>query len=133
MDGNTARRLAAMLQDQHALHAEVCEAPTVSDFLAQVRDARVVVASRLHAAILSLVAGVPVVAVAPQRKVTQLMDDAGLADYCVELQNVTAADLIRCIAAALDNESQLRSQVRVQAEFFRKDLRHTYDDIVGLA
>ncbi len=132
MDGNTAKHLAGMLQDKHGIHVEVRDAPAVSDYLAQVRDARVVVASRLHASILSLVAGVPVVAVAAQRKVARLMEDAGLADYCVELQNVTATDLIRCIAAALDNELRLRSQVRDCAERFRGALVQTYDDIVEL-
>lgn len=75
----------------------------------------------------------PVVAVAPQRKLVQLMEDAGLAAYCVELQEFSAGGLIRCLAGALDNESQLRPQVRDRAERFRKALAPMYDDIATRA
>ena len=133
MDGATARRLVSILHDEYSISADIGDAATVVDFLAQVRDARVVVASRLHAAILSLVAGVPVVAVAPQRKVTQLMDDAGLAEYCIDLKAVTADDLIPRIANALDNERRLRAHVRECTNRFRYTLVKTFDEIAALA
>ena len=133
MDGATAKRLAKTLLDQHAVRTEICNAPTVGDYLAQVQGARLVIASRLHGAILSLIAGAPVVALAPLRKVTQLMGDVGLAAYCVDLQNVTAADLVPRIAAALQNEPQLRAQVQDHTENFYRVLATVFDDIAAMA
>ena len=132
MDESVATELARRLLDKYSIRVEICDAPGVSDFLEHVRDARLVIASRLHAAILSLVAGAPVVAVAPLRKVTQLMEDVGLGAYCVELQSVTAADLIHRISTAMENESQVRGEIERRTQRFRRDLAKTYDDVAAL-
>lgn len=133
MDRPVAVRLAEMVQPRFSARIELCDAPRVLDFLAQVRGAQVVIASRLHGAILSLVSGVPVVAISPLPKVAQLMDDVGLSDYCVELQNFIAAALIDRISAALDHRPGLQRQVRERTQAFRAGLAQIYDDILALA
>lgn len=132
MDHPVAADLAKRLVDEYGVRAQICDAPGVLDFLRHVRDAHLVIASRLHAAILSLVAGAPVVGVAPLRKVTQLMEDVGLGAYCLELQSVTAEDLIHRISSALDNEPRLREEIERCTHSFRLDLAQTYSDLAAL-
>jgi polysaccharide pyruvyl transferase WcaK-like protein len=128
-DKPTAERLREMLRDQGVVHVELSEAPTVAQFLGYVREATMVIASRLHAAILSLVAGAPVIALAPVRKVSQLMQDAGMRDYCVELQRVSSESLLPRMASVLQHQGELRCQVREYVEQSRFALIRTYDDI----
>ena len=131
MDGDAATRLAALLREQ-GVTAEICDAPTPAEFIGHVREAAVVVASRMHAAVLSLVAGAPVVAVAPLRKLSRLMHDAGLDEYCVELQSVSAERLIPLLAHVLEHESELRAHASRYAQHSRAALGQTYDDLVRL-
>jgi polysaccharide pyruvyl transferase WcaK-like protein len=132
MDGPFAVRLKELIQPRFSSRIKVCDAPRVADFIAQVRGANIVIASRLHGAILSLVTGVPVVAISPIRKVTQLMDDVGLADYTVELQNFSSAGLIECIRSALDQRPGLQRQVTERVQTFCRALAQTYDDVLAL-
>lgn len=132
MDRDAAAQLAALLRARGVTEVETLESITVVQFLGHVREARLVVASRLHAAILSLVAGVPVVAVAALRKVRQLMHDAGLADYCVDLRSDPAEALIARIARALEREGELREQVQHYVRRSRCALAQTYDELGGV-
>ena len=132
MDRPTAVRLAGLIQPGFADRIELRDAMRVPDFLEQVRGARVVVASRLHGAILSLVTGAPVVAVSPLRKLTQLMSDIGLARYSVELQDFSAGDLVERIRAALDNGSDLRRDIKQRTQAYCAVLSQTYDDVLAL-
>ena len=132
MDRPVALRLSEAIRPQFSGKVELREVVRVTEFLAQVSGARLVVASRLHGAILSLVMGAPVVAISPQRKVAQLMEDVGLADYRVELQNFAPADLIDRIRAALDEGPHLRQRVRERTQVFSAALSKTYDDVLSL-
>lgn len=132
MDRPFAVRLKDLIQPRFSSRIKVCDAPRVPDFIAQVRGANIVIASRLHGAILSLVAGIPVVAISPIRKVTQLMADVGLANYTVELQNFTSADLIQCIHYALEQRPGLHRQVTERVQTFCMALARIYDEILAL-
>ena len=132
MDRPIAVRLNELIQPRFSSRVKLCDAPRVPDFIAQVRGANIVIASRLHGAILSLVTGVPVVAISPIRKVTQMMDDVGLADYAVELQHFSSADLIERIRSALEQRPALQRQVTERVQTFCNALARTYDDVLAL-
>jgi polysaccharide pyruvyl transferase WcaK-like protein len=132
MDRPFAVRLNELIQPRFSSRMKLCDAPRVGDFLAQVHGAHIVIASRLHGAILSLVTGVPVVAISPLRKVTQLMNDVGLADYTLELQNFTPADLIDRVQAALDQRPGLQRQITERVQTFYMSLARTYDEVLAL-
>jgi polysaccharide pyruvyl transferase WcaK-like protein len=132
MDRPFAMRLKELIQPRFSSHIKLCDAPRVGDFLDQVRGANLVIASRLHGAILSLVTGVPVVAISPIRKVAQLMDDVGLADYTVELQKFTSADLIERVRSALEQRPGLQRLIAERVKIFGMALARTYDDVLAL-
>jgi polysaccharide pyruvyl transferase WcaK-like protein len=107
-------------------------ARTVDEFLRAVGNARLVVASRLHAVILSLVTATPVVAISPARKVTQQMADCGLEDYCRDLHSLDAAALIECSARAMARRDELRSHIQARLKEMRRILERTFDDLAAV-
>ncbi len=103
----------------------------VDDYLAVTGPAQLVVASRLHAAILALVAGAPVVAVAEARKVRQLMGDVGLSDWFVGLHDAQPDTVWARVEAALSRREGLREHVAAQQRLLHASLATTYDELVS--
>lgn len=132
MDGADARRLMQMLAGRDVPDVEVCVTPTVADYVAQVRDADVVIGARLHGVILALVAGSPVVALSPLPKVERVMEDAGLAQFCLPLQSFRTPDLIDRVALALSRVHELRAHIASVNAQFRAQLMLTLDEVVAL-
>ncbi len=78
----------------HSLHPDA--------IVAELKNCRAAVAMRLHSAILSLCAGLPVVALSYEPKVSQAMARAGLADRTIDLRAFDAARLVELVEQALD-------------------------------
>lgn len=132
MDKPLAERIAAMViaRGAAANRVTVMAPESVSAFVADVRDAQVVVASRLHAAILSLAAGAPVVAVSYSRKVSQMMSDAGLREWSNDLHGLNLAQLLALLDRALDQSSVLRTIIQGVNADARQRLDREYDSLV---
>jgi polysaccharide pyruvyl transferase WcaK-like protein len=104
----------------------------VDDYLRAVQGATVVVASRLHALILALVAGTPVVGVSYARKVTQQMADAGLAACCLELATLSEPALTELIDHVLAQPEAMRAHVAATTARFHADLGGQFDRLAAL-
>jgi len=107
------------------------EVARVEEFCRVAGGAELMVASRLHAIILSAVAGTPVFALAYSRKVVQLMRDLDAPDQC---QRIAGLDREKCLEAfhlALSERSSLKSHIRAKVSAFRLNLEATYDDMVA--
>lgn len=72
----------------------------LDSLLAVLADADVVVASRYHALVATLLAGRGVVAVAHAAKDAALLDRAGLDAYVLDIATVSADDVLEAVAAA---------------------------------
>lgn len=131
MDPPAAQRVASKMA--RAAAARCTQEPIVSvdDYLAVTGPARLVVASRLHAAILALVAGAPVVAIAEARKVRQLMADVGLSEWFMGLHEAQAPAVWAKVQAALARQEGLREHVGAQQRSLRASLAATYDELVA--
>jgi polysaccharide pyruvyl transferase WcaK-like protein len=121
-----ARVTARMKTDAGVSMADV---NTVDDFVSAVSGAELVVASRLHAVILSLVAGTPVIAVSPARKVRQQMIDVGLADYCFDLRSVQASALLSRVQTAVVQRQELYGLISSRVKELRKQLDGAFDQL----
>lgn len=104
----------------------------VDDYLRLVQGASVVVASRLHALILALVAGTPVVGVSYARKVTQQMTDAGLAACCLELATLSESALLERIDRVLAQPEAMREHIAATTARFHADLAGQFDRLAAL-
>lgn len=105
---------------------------SVDDYLRAVQGAQLVLASRLHALILALVAGTPVVGVSYARKVTQQMSDAGLAPYCLELATLQRDELLARVDRALAEQDAVRTAISATVAGFHADLDHRFDELAAL-
>lgn len=83
--------LPADLRDQVVVDGRFHRPEELVDVLSQ-HD--LTVATRMHAAILSLVGGTPVVPIAYERKTRDLFHDLGAADLLVDIHGITAGQLI---------------------------------------
>jgi polysaccharide pyruvyl transferase WcaK-like protein len=108
----------------------MAEVKTVNDFVLAVRDAELVIGSRLHALILSLVAGTPIIAISPGRKVRQQMIDVGLEDYCLELKTLQAGALLSRMQTALDRRDELRKLISLRVHELLEKLEEAFDRLV---
>jgi polysaccharide pyruvyl transferase WcaK-like protein len=133
MDSDDAHELARALAQRGVGEVPVARVSNVDDYLHAVAGACVVVASRLHAVILALVAGCPVVALSHLPKVDRLMRDAGLGDYCMPLQCAAAGHLASAAVRAANDAAGLRTQVRYAHHTFRTQLTTTFDAVARLA
>lgn len=132
MDATPVHRVANMLKERRQEMWEICDAPTVQSYLAAVRGAHFVIASRLHALILAIVAGSPVIAVSYSRKVRQLMQDVGLEEYCVDLPAATSVTLMQLATSVLKDAASVRAHIVGQATASRVALASAYDEMLRL-
>jgi polysaccharide pyruvyl transferase WcaK-like protein len=97
-----------------------------------VSGAELTIASRLHATILALVAGTPVIAVSPARKVRQQMIDVGLEDYCCDLKSLQAPALLSLVQTALVQRQELNRRISLRVKEFRKQLDDAFDQLAEI-
>lgn len=136
MDAPVAHKIAERLRQRLAGDPAACDrvqvrlSRTVDEYVALAGQADVVLASRLHGVILSLVAGTPVVGIAYIRKVSQVMADANIVDYCLELRGSSAERLTAMVREALDKQAALREHIAAINAKFRAALEREYETIV---
>lgn len=133
MDVEDARNLARLLSEVGVGNVTVLDSPRVADFLQNVHGADLVVASRLHAVILSLIVGCPVVAVGHLPKVGAVMHQLGMDDFSLSLKGIDGGALTDAVVSALEQTVRLRSVVNTGCARLRSDLQDTFDRIAALA
>jgi polysaccharide pyruvyl transferase WcaK-like protein len=132
MDGDDARQLERSLSERGAATVTLCKTPTVTDFLLQVGGAELVIASRLHAVILSLITGAPVVAVAHLAKVDAAMKAVGLDEFCLAMKDVGADDLVALSERAYVARQALARQVKQANSRLKSELEATFNALASL-
>lgn len=89
-DAAVARRMVALLPDDVRPHVEVeARHHTPGQILAAYGAADLVVATRMHAAILALCAGTPALPIAYEFKTAELFGALGLGDWVTDIETVT--------------------------------------------
>ena len=130
MDPPVAEQIAARMNGGSRI--SIADVRNVDDFVNAVLDAQLVIASRLHAVILSLLAGTAVVAIAPARKVTQQMLDFGFERYCVEMQGLRPAALLAAVDGALARRRDIRRSIDLRLGELRKNLNASFEQLAAV-
>lgn len=99
----------------------------VSGLMETLRMADIVVATRFHGALLPLQLGVPVLGICYYRKTAELLQDVGLGDYHLDLDNFSSTALIEKYRLLLKNSDALSKAL----ESPLKRYRHLLDDQYG--
>ncbi|HEU4622345.1 MAG TPA: polysaccharide pyruvyl transferase family protein [Burkholderiaceae bacterium] len=126
MDRSAVERVTALIDERYDGRWEVRDIEGVDAYLQEARAARVVLASRLHGAILAFVAGTPVVAVAPLPKVSQLMLELDLSQCCMDLRDVSITGLVARLEYTLHHETAMREHIRARTAHWRAALDEVF-------
>jgi colanic acid/amylovoran biosynthesis protein len=87
------------------------------------------IATRMHAAIQSLVVGTPVVPIAYEYKTTQLAARLGISEYTLDIMSVTGPALIDVVDRFIGDLDGLRSQLAARVEEQRAAAAHGMEQL----
>jgi polysaccharide pyruvyl transferase WcaK-like protein len=102
---------------------------SVEGLLSQIAATDIVVATRFHNVLLSLLCDKPVIAISFHHKCESLMSDMGLSAYCLDIGELNAERLIEKFRDLNSNASKLKPLVREKLSEFRKALDEQYQFI----
>ena len=120
------------LRMENAAETLVVAATTVDEYLAAVRGASVLVGSRLHALILAMVAGTPLIAVSGVRKVHQLFVDIGLPDHAFDIRSLDTPALLARVGEVIGDPEPLQRHVFTTTRKFHPQLDRQFDRLAQL-
>lgn len=106
-------------------------AASVQEVLSQLNGTDVVVASRFHNVLLALMLGKPVLAVSYHEKVDALMADAGLTEFCQDIENINVEKMIQQFSQLEKEAKHIRARLLRNAEARRAALEIQYRQIFG--
>jgi polysaccharide pyruvyl transferase WcaK-like protein len=104
-------------------------ASSVDHLLSQLAATDVVVATRFHNVVFSLVLNRPVISISFHHKCASLMSDMGLSEYCQDINQLDADKLIRQFCHIEKNVEKLRCMIQQKTEVFCKALDQQYNAI----
>jgi len=99
---------------------------SVEDLLAQIAETDLVVATRFHNVLLSLVCNKPVISIAFHHKCESLMSAMGLSEYCLNINDLKAEQLIEKFCDLERNSDEIKWSIREKTSQFRAALDQQY-------
>jgi polysaccharide pyruvyl transferase WcaK-like protein len=116
----------AVYSEEHIIDEPIC---SVEDLLSQIVATDVVVATRFHNILLALLCGKPVISISFHHKCESLMRAMGLSQYCLNINDLKADQLIKVLRDLKENHSEIKSAIREKAGEFREALNEQYQII----
>ena len=101
-------------------------ADSVEGILSALAATDVVVATRFHNVLLSLLLNRPVIAISFHHKCVSLMNQMGLSEYCHDISHMNAGRLIAQFQELERNSSEVRETIRESVEAQRRALDEQY-------
>jgi colanic acid/amylovoran biosynthesis protein len=114
------RRIMGLLR--HAEHATLLERDlTPVELVSVIGGLDMVLATRFHSAIFTMLAHVPVVAIAYEHKTTGIMDSMGLRRWAIPIEQISVEELLRLCAAIQDERDAVAQHLeRAVADMHRR-------------
>jgi polysaccharide pyruvyl transferase WcaK-like protein len=102
------------------------------DLVSVLSDVDFLIASRLHSAILSCVAGTPAVMISFDPKVDRLMADLEQTEYLLHIQDFVAEDVIEALERAKMHREVIACQISAYRILALSDSARQYDSVVRI-
>ncbi len=132
-DVSVGEELRCLLEERlspEEMQRVIYEPPSsVEELLTQLAETDVVVATRFHNVLLSLLLNKPVISISFHQKCVSLMRQMRLSQYCLRLNTVTADKLIEQFQKLESNTHRLKPMIRRRAQRFRSMLDEQYNRI----
>ena len=103
---------------------------SVDDLLKQLGSTDLVVATRFHNVLLSLLLNKPVLAISFHHKCSSLMRQMGLSKYCQDINRLNTEELIEQFCDLEKNAEWLKPLIKHKTDEFRTALNEQYSYIV---
>ena len=100
---------------------------SVHELLSQLSTTDLVIATRFHNVLMSLLLGKPVVAISFHHKCSSLMRDMGLSEYCHDINQMNAETLIEQFQALVQHADEVARMIARRVEEARSALDEQYD------
>jgi len=101
-------------------------AASVKDVLWQLNGTDLVIATRFHNLLLAMMLGKPVLAISYHEKVDALMANAGLAEFCQDIESIDVEKMIRQFGQLEERTNCIKLQLQRNAEACRVALHDQY-------
>src|SRR5262249_45842879 len=99
---------------------------SVENLLSQIMATDIVVATRFHNVLLSLLCNKSVISISFHHKCESLMSEMGLSEYCLDINDVRADSLIEKFCDLEANSDIIKPLIRAKATEFREALDEQY-------
>jgi polysaccharide pyruvyl transferase WcaK-like protein len=104
---------------------------SVHEFLSQLAATDLVVATRFHNVLMSMLLSKPVIAISFHHKCSSLMIDMGLSEYCQDINQVNADALVAKFEALVQQADEVKRMVGERVEEARCALEEQYEVLFG--
>ena len=104
---------------------------SIDDVLSQLSATDLVVATRFHNVLMSLLLGKPPLAISFHHKVSSLMSEMGLSEYCHDINQMNADTLIAQFQALVRNTEELKPEIAQRVAESRLALEEQYQVLFG--
>jgi len=104
---------------------------TIHELLSQLEASDIVVATRFHNVLMSLLVTKPVIAISFHHKCSSLMSDMGLSEYCQDINRMNADALIARFEGLTVHADELERMIAQRVEEARSALDEQYEVLFG--
>ena len=101
----------------------------VDGLIADLRKADIIVATRFHGVVLSLALEKPVVAISYYRKTQDLMNESGLGEYAISVDELATEELLSKLRLAIHNREEVENILARKIPEYREAVAYQYDHI----
>ena len=128
--GDVLDRLASRGVDRSSPRLVAARIESVGELISCLSDADIVVASRFHGVLLSLLLRRPVLALSYERKVRQLMTDLGQADFCLDIEQAAIGDVMVKFAEMQAKRESITRDLDLRAARATSEVLAQFDRVV---
>ncbi len=107
-------------------HVSYRQVDTVEEILSAIAATDIVVATRFHNVLLSLLLNKPVIAISFHHKCASLMNEMGLSEYCHDIGHMNAPKLIEQFQDLETHSTEVKETIRESVEAQRRALEEQY-------
>jgi polysaccharide pyruvyl transferase WcaK-like protein len=111
------------------IHDEIPDATTL---FSQMSSMDYIVTSRFHGVVFAHLMNKPVLAISPHPKVTTLMNDAGLSEYCVDICTFDLDLVTSTFNRLVQNQDDIKRRMAKMVAAYKTRLLRQFDDLFGV-
>ena len=102
---------------------------TVSELMQTIDSCDVIFATRFHAIVLPLKHNIPVIGICYYRKSSELLNEVGLGDFHVPIDNFTSNELINKFTKLMQIDTEARKSIASVYSDYETELDEQYESL----